>query len=597
MPRKRGAVVVGVDKTGDLPALEASAKGAIKFATWLEKEGFTVVTITDREGAVTVSQIANAIKSFVVPGTYDQLVVYFTGHGYWKNDAELWLLTGAPADANEAVNWKETVEFAKDCGIPNVVLISDACRSVPTTPRAQRVRGSIVFPNDDIQRNRAKVDKFMAAAVGKEAFEVLIKGEKEKENAFTHCLLRAYSSPDVDMIVSVEEDGKAIDIVPNRKLGPYLRREVPDLLASINIAIEQTPDDEVTSDEKVYIGQAKAPAQQEAVQGDELELLGKKRKKARRRGKVAPPVPLREIASKVLMDALEMPLDERIVDKDAASSVPPTGSGKFDQALSSAGSTASQSAFAETGFSITGAGIVDCTVVGEAAHRILERGDGATKAGLIDVRLKRRSATVFVRFDDGSGIALAALHGYIGHVIVDGGRVVSINYMPSKQDFRYWAFANRETQLNRLRAAAAAAIRFGVFRLDDPTAAAKLATTIRVEKSIDPSLGLYAAYAYSEANDTGELSSVRSLMNDDLGVDLFDVAMLATRAKVFNFGPNIVPFCPMLTQGWNFLRMCNIKLPSVLDEAQDELARAVWTTFLPERTEAIFEAIRNGELS
>jgi hypothetical protein len=114
---------------------------------------------------------------------------------------------------------------------------------------------------------------------------------------------------------------------------------------------------------------------------------------------------------------------------------------------------------------------------------------------------------------------------------------------------------------------------------------------------VDPTLGLYAAYAYSEAGAIDELRNLQNLMEADLGVSLFDVAMLNSRRLPSARMPRAVPFCPLLTQGWNFLRMCGIKLPKVLDEAQDELAHAVWTTFLPERTDAIFNAIRNGELS
>jgi hypothetical protein len=226
MARKRGAVVIGVSKTGGLPALDSPVVGAGAFADWLRSEGFEVKTITDAGGPVTQQQISDAIKAFVAPGTYHQLVIYFSGHGYWKNDTELWLLTNAPGDANAAVSWVETAEFAKDCGIPNVVLISDACRSIPDTPQKMKVRGSVVFPNDEVPRSRAKVDKFMAAATGRPAYEISIAANGQKESAFTHCFLRAFKAPDRDMILKVTDDGEVIEVVPNRRLGKYLQREV-----------------------------------------------------------------------------------------------------------------------------------------------------------------------------------------------------------------------------------------------------------------------------------------------------------------------------------------------------------------------------------
>ncbi len=139
MPKKRGAVVVGVNKTGgQLPVLQASAAAAEQVGDWLRGEGFDVIRITDVTGPVTPAKIADAVEHFVKDRNYHQLIIYFSGHGYWKNDSELWLLSGAPADANAAVSWTETAEFAKDCGIPNVVMISDACRSIPNNPRDLR---------------------------------------------------------------------------------------------------------------------------------------------------------------------------------------------------------------------------------------------------------------------------------------------------------------------------------------------------------------------------------------------------------------------------------------------------------------------------
>src|SRR5262249_25505304 len=57
--------------------------------------------------------------------------------------------------------------------------------------------------------------------------------------------------------------------------------------------------------------------------------------------------------------------------------------------------------------------------------------------------------------------------------------------------------------------------------------AQRLADQIRVLKGIDPTLGVYAAYAYADANLTDQTRSVRSFMQGDLGIDLFDVALLA----------------------------------------------------------------------
>src|SRR5262249_44195877 len=132
---KRAGVIVGVDRTGTLPGLNAAASGAEKFADWARSESFDVELITDRAGDVAVSAIKQAIKKFVDAKTYSQLVVYFSGHGVLRGpDYELWLLSKAPGDPNEAVVVPQSIYHARNSGILHIVFVSDACRSIPDSP-------------------------------------------------------------------------------------------------------------------------------------------------------------------------------------------------------------------------------------------------------------------------------------------------------------------------------------------------------------------------------------------------------------------------------------------------------------------------------
>ena len=73
---------------------------------------------------------------------------------------------------------------------------------------------------------------------------------------------------------------------------------------------------------------------------------------------------------------------------------------------------------------------------------------------------------------------------------------------------------------------------------------------------------------------------MRRYMFGDLGVSLFDVAMLDRTRKADSISKQgVVPFCPMLSQGWYYLRPRGMKMPRVLEGAQDELVQALWTTF------------------
>jgi hypothetical protein len=240
MAANRAAVVVGVNTTGELTPLESAAAAEL-VAAWLKAEGFDVVKLTDAAKPVTAAAVKKAVTKFVKAGTYEQMVLYFSGHGYWKNNAELWLLSDAPGNADEAVSWVETIELARDSGIPHVVVISDACRSIPNTTTGMRVRGSVVFPNNPTNtRVQPKIDKLQASAIGAPAYEVaLSKTSKTKTSVFTHCLREAYTNPDADMVLKVSAGKRTLEVVPNRRLEAFLRREVPAILNSVSVAYQQ----------------------------------------------------------------------------------------------------------------------------------------------------------------------------------------------------------------------------------------------------------------------------------------------------------------------------------------------------------------------
>src|SRR5262245_46998750 len=109
----RAAVVIGVDKVGNLPVLSAAASGARKFGKWLMLEGFDVKLIVDSAGPVRLGHIFDEIEALVARGTLEQLVVYFSGHGFLSGYlSEVWMLSNAPNNPNEAISLFENVALA-----------------------------------------------------------------------------------------------------------------------------------------------------------------------------------------------------------------------------------------------------------------------------------------------------------------------------------------------------------------------------------------------------------------------------------------------------------------------------------------------------
>jgi len=128
-------------------------------------------------------------------GNLNQLVVYFSGHGVSVGYNEFWLLSGAPDDPNEAVSVVECWELAHKSGIPNVIFISDACRSTPDY-NASLIRGTLIFPNRPLPpgSRRSAVDRFLATEPGAPSYEVTLAANNHS-GIYTSTFLDAFRNP------------------------------------------------------------------------------------------------------------------------------------------------------------------------------------------------------------------------------------------------------------------------------------------------------------------------------------------------------------------------------------------------------------------
>ena len=243
----RAAVVIGVDRPGTLPPLQGAASGAKRVGDWLKSEGLEVRRFTDEAKLVKAGDIFDVIEGLVSLGILQQLIVYFAGHGCFVGTGEYWLLSQALHNPNEAISVNECFELSRQCGIQNVVLISDACRSTSASLGIQQLHGYVIFPVMNNRRVFTYLDRFLAVRIGAPAYEV--KDAAGKYNGiYTSCFLEAYSDPDDSMIAVVN----GARVVPNKKLEAYLLSEVPKR-AQIS-DVEQYPNSLVTSSN--YIARA-----------------------------------------------------------------------------------------------------------------------------------------------------------------------------------------------------------------------------------------------------------------------------------------------------------------------------------------------------
>lgn len=576
---KKAAVVIGVDQTGGLDKLTSAAAGAEAVAAWLKNEGYDTECLTDKAEPVTASDIKKAVAKFVtLPARYNLLVVYFSGHGYWHARADCWLLSGAPIDTSEAINLEGAMDLARFSGIPNVVFISDACRSIPDARSGAYVTGIDAFPNYAEITNKSKVDSFKATSEARAAFEGKINGVPH--SILTYALMSAYQEPSADMVKEVIEGTDRIQIVPNRKLETYLQNKINDILANIDVNLSQKIDATVPSSDDVYMARVHDPI-----------MMSKN-----------PQIGGTRTPDAIMMNA----------GQDAANTLTNTLNNQNNLTVMSVTNPATELSLknrmpdsnldhleTSVGFTIRGAKVIKAVTTkgkGKATVEVVYEGD-ANGAAIVRLHNVQPAVSVAIQLDNGRCVVLAGLEGYIGHAMFNDSGLINVSYLPSSNHWRWGMYNNSKDRLDRMRAMIALAVDKNTFQLRNDVEAEALANQIRMDKALDPTLGLYAAHAYSQAGQDERVLSIRDYMRGDLNIDFFDVWVLITRHFTESLQTlHIVPFCPMLTQTWSLLSPRGIKLPSQLEEVRPYLCNSLWTTFEPQAAEIIMQAIETGKL-
>ena len=136
----------------------------------------------------------------------------------------------------------------------------------------------------------------------------------------------------------------------------------------------------------------------------------------------------------------------------------------------------------------------------------------------------------------------------------------------------------------------------GVFRLERDDAL-EIARRMQYAKGIDPSLAVYAAYAYHDLQRRELIREMAGFIERDLGAPPFDVALLARlldRRKAADI-PLLSPF-PLLSQGWALLRAYGVSLPESLAKLDAHMLPSLWTLFDARGVERIGHALATGAI-
>ena len=599
---QRAAVLIGVRKTGgDLPVLRAVGTGIEAMAKWAESQrqwGMQeVVVLSDanapdgsasEEGlkSVTAEDVSKAIARLVKSGT-EQLVVYFAGHGANVRYNELWLLSGAPEAANQAVNVDGSLKLARQSGVAHVVVISDACRTAAATVQAQAVEGSLVFPNLPPATRPGRVDTFYATVLSRPALEVSSPEVAEEFVAvYTKSLTEGLAGK--APLEDGDDGGQPVRWVRPWPLQWYLEEAVPNQLQELGvpISVDQTPDAIITSPPTSWISQL---AVDTTGRGSGRGGSGGRRGRAPIGGGPpaalgAPPVTsLRSAAQAALAEALQGP-PRRAMRRG----LPPRASaGPLDEYIARATRDPAEWGDLKCGFVVRGHKVTNALSAGPAVERI--------DRNTVQLPALDGPTSVLLVVEDGRGALLPAIAGYVAELIFDDGELASVTYEPSSRSLD--EVAPDVADLRALRTVVAAASRLGVFRPERVEDREMLVDRLRAATWLDPALAVYAAYALASLGESSSVIELRAALQERLRIDLFDVALLArTPGEAGPIGDDVFPAVPLLAQGWALLDAYGVELPAALRGVRKHVTNSLWTLFDEPGVAAVRAAIGSREI-
>ena len=564
------AVIIGVNKVHGLPTLSAAVKGAKHFESWAGSQGYDSKLFIDDVEPVTISQIKNSIKQFVEERIYSIMIIYFAGHGILKGPCdEQWLLSEAPLDSNEAVNVQASRFLSRNAGIPHIVFISDACRSHPDSYLMGGVIGSVIFPNILVNQNPCSIDMFYATIPGNPAYEVKSNTSKNYKGIYTDCLVKGLNGADRDIITWVNGDC----VVEAYPLSKYLEEVVQERIENFNIGLNQFPDAEITSRAPKYLSII--------ADGSEMTVGSPKIEEERKNNLVY----LNVIDSR----------DPEVTFKNYTSEIEDS----INFIINSKGKESSE---IRTGFTIVGAS--DVEPVCRSDFNVFSEND-SYQINITPLHSNDYDypLTLLLKID-GKSIPLAVLPDFIGTVVIEKDQIANVNYLPSENSYKFDLAVERTEEMNKRRALIATAARNGTFRIKgDMFSVIWAASYLRQNKATDPTLGLYASYAYAQAGNIKQVNSIYRYMRREREPVLFDIIMFNAIDNKLKVSINklqsmrkIAPFCPLLTQGWSYLSIDYKKFDSILQELAGYLIPGLWTTFNKEGTKIVEKYINEGKI-
>ncbi len=600
-------ISIGIDKATGLTPLGAAVSGAKEFALWGQSQGYKTDVFVDETNRITQSDIFDRIGEIVDSKTCEQLIVFFSGHGILKSPSqEIWLLSNAKNNPNESINLTGSIDNARTSGIPYIVFISDACRVLPNELQFTG-NGSVIFPIIDDTDQDCAIDILYATRPGNPALEQNSQTNAKRFGLFTQALIEVLNGKYPELIKANPRGDDLIKyysidkLLTNRNYKSLsngnwhinsinsessIKSIVAKKARDISITLKQNPDIRIQyQNPKPSLAEFDDNNAKDILLSSE-ELIKQKVSAERTiingiQDKLNIGLSQFETSNKsfksILQDMEEIQMDVY----NTKSTLIQNSEVIFDSKGKSSFET-------QTGFTIIGTSIKD--VLTNSVKDVFSENNK------IHIRIypNLNAKTALIILKNGYSIPIAIIEGYIGTLVFKKNQLLTINYTPSRNSYKFHFFEQNENRIGFVRSFVASAANEGFdysqtfnneFTSDGHVNYSNAGSYLRQEKSIDPSLGLYAVYAFRQEGKIKDIKSVYRFMAEESDNMIFDIAMLANNLS--RERERLAPFCPMIAIGWAYRHHFDEFLNPEIREASNFLAPSLWTTFDKKGTEII----------
>lgn len=536
------AILIGINEVPHLQYLDTPSNYAIQMRNWARDQGYNTYLFVDQPegeetGICNIAEIKKVIRKIIEDGT-DQLLVYFSGHGVEHTAAnDVWLLPDYQNDPDDCISISLNKALAYTSGIPHVIFISDSCR-VPSDHKALKAAsGSAILPNLDKLNPDTEVDVLYSTWPGQPAVDIK-NNDGTYRSIYSDHLLSCLNGNVPEVIKQIQNLAPGFPAVLSDELGRFLKKIVPTETAAAG-AKRQFPMSDVTSRDPLHLSKFDigTPTVESAPEGNLPS--------------VSPPGEHHEIqtVSSKLQELVQISgANIDVKTREIVNNFRRAYNDEYDNDFFTSPNTFSRE---QTGLMVSG--LLNPVVFSKRPLKFRYRNFAIPQILDYDEAYNILDKdNIFIIGNPRTRIfyPVTILDGFFTQVVFEKGKLLTVNYFPTTGWRREQAH-RRSGEIARRKATIIAAAKNGIFLGDE-----EIAGFLRRYKNLDPTFGLFAAYAYYQKGNFEGVRSIYHIMQDEPEPVLGDIKILGKLSGVNleNIEHFDVPI-PMLTEGWSYLKL------------------------------------------